>query len=52
MQKVKYFSKNTPPRPTVRNKQEKLEGKGEASFDTPFMIQNYAENIKKIMGAL
>ena len=29
-----------------------MEGKGEASFDTPFMIQNHAENVKKIMGAL
>ena len=32
---------------TVRNKHEKLEGKEEASFDTPFMIQNHAENRKK-----
>ena len=38
---------------TIRNKQEKLEGKGEASFDTPFMIlQNHAENMKKILGGL
>ena len=38
--------------PQVRNKHEKLEGKGEASFDTPFMIQSYAESRKKIVGAL
>ena len=37
---------------TVRNKHEKLECKGEASFDTPFMIQSHAESIKKIVGAL
>ena len=36
---------------TVRNKHEKLEGKGEASFDTPFMIQSHVESIKKIVGA-
>ena len=32
---------------TVRNKHEKLEGKGEASFDTPFKIQSHAESIYK-----
>ena len=37
---------------TIRNKDEKMEGKGEASFDTPFMIQSHAESMKKIVGAL
>jgi hypothetical protein len=36
----------------VRNKQEKFEGKGETIFDTPFMIQSHAENMKKIVGVL
>jgi hypothetical protein len=31
---------------------KKLEGKGEASFDTPFMIQSHAESMKEIVGAL
>ena len=35
-----------------QNKKEKLESKGEAIFDTPFIIQNHAENMKKILGAL
>ena len=35
-----------------RNKHEKLERKGEASFDTPFMMQSRAESMKKILGAL
>ena len=34
---------------TIRNKYEKLEGKGEASFDTPFMTQSHAESVKKIV---
>ena len=29
---------------------EKLEGKGEASFDIPLMIQSHAESMKKIVG--
>jgi hypothetical protein len=29
-----------------------LEGKGEASFDNPFMIQSHAESMKKIVEAL
>ena len=29
-----------------------MEGKGEASFDIPFLIQSHAESMKKIMGAL
>ena len=37
---------------TVRNKHEKLEGKGEASFHTPFMKQSDTESTKKIAGAL
>ena len=37
---------------TVRNKHEKLESKGEPSFDSPFMIQSHAESMKKIVGAL
>ena len=37
---------------TVRNKHEKLEGKGEVSFDTPFMKKSHAESRKKIVGAL
>ena len=37
---------------TFRSKHEKLEGKDEASFDTPFMIQSHAGSMKKIMGAL
>ena len=37
---------------TVRNKWEKLEHKGEAIFDIPFMIQSHAESMKKILGAL
>ena len=36
---------------TVRNKQEKLEGKSEAIFDTQFMIQSHTESMKKILGA-
>ena len=31
---------------------EKLEGKGEASFDTLFVIQSHAESMEKIVGAL
>ena len=31
---------------TTRNKHEKLEGKGEASFDNPFMMQSHAERRK------
>ena len=31
---------------TVKNKQEKLEGKGEDIFDTPFIIKSHAESIK------
>ena len=34
------------------NKDEKLEGKGEASFDTPFLIQSHAESMKIIVEAL
>ena len=37
---------------TVRNKHEKLEGNGEAGFDTPFMIQSHTESMKEIEGAL
>ena len=37
---------------TNRSKVEKLEGKGGASFDIPFMIQSHAESMKKILGAL
>jgi hypothetical protein len=37
---------------TDRNKDEKLEGKGEARFDIPFIIQCHAEIMKKIVGAL
>ena len=37
---------------TVRNKFEILKRKGETNFDTPFMIQSLAENMKKIMGVL
>ena len=37
---------------TTRNKHEKLEGKGEASFDNPFMMQSHAESMKKIVEAL
>ena len=37
---------------TVRNKHEKLEGKDEVSFDTPFIMQGHAESMKKIMRAL
>ena len=40
---------STPPR--LRNKHEKFEGKGEASFDIPFIIQSHAESMKKIVGA-
>ena len=35
----------------VRKKHKKLEGKGEVSLDTPFLIQSNAESMKKIMGA-
>ncbi len=31
---------------------QKLEGKVEASFDTPFITQSHAESKKKIVGAL
>jgi hypothetical protein len=34
------------------SKRLKLKGKGEASFDTPFMIQSHAESMKEIVGAL
>ena len=34
---------------TARNKHAKWEGKGEASFDTPFRIQSHAESMKKIV---
>ena len=37
---------------TVRNKHEKLEGKGESYFDTHFMIQSHVESMKKILEAL
>ena len=33
---------------TVRNKHEKLARKGEASFDTPILVQSHAESIKKV----
>ena len=33
-------------------KHKKLEGRGEASFDIPFMIQSHAESLKKIVAAL
>ena len=36
----------------MKNKKEKLEGKGEAIFDAPFIIQSHVENMKKILGAL
>ena len=39
----------TPPRPSEISKNKKLEGKGEASFDTPFMIQSRAESMKEIV---
>ena len=42
----------TSPTQTVRNKHGKLEGKGEASFDTTFMIKSHAKSMKKIVGAL
>ena len=29
-----------------------MKDKGEAIFDTPFIIQSRAENMKKILGAL
>ena len=41
----------TQPRPSEIS-MKKLEGKGEARFDTPFMIQSHAESMKKIVGAL
>ena len=34
---------------TAINKHERLERKGEASFDTPFMIQSHAESMKTIV---
>ena len=37
---------------TIRNKYEKLEDKGEAIFETPFLIQSWAESIEKIVGAV
>ena len=33
---------------TIRNKQENLEGKDEANFDTLFILQSHAESIKKL----
>ncbi len=40
-QKVHFLEDNITK--IFRSKHEKLEGKGEASFDTPFMIQNHTE---------
>ena len=37
---------------TVRIKHDKLEGKSEGIFVTPFIIQSHAESLKKILGAL
>ena len=37
---------------TVRNKWEKLEHIGKVIFDIPFMTQNHAESMKKILGAV
>jgi hypothetical protein len=31
---------------------KKLEGKDDASFDRPFIVQSHAESMKKIVGAL
>ena len=36
----------------VRNKYEKLEGKAEIIFNTPFVIQSQAERMTKIVGAV
>ena len=36
---------------TIRNKHEKLEGKGEARFETPYMIESHSESMKRIVGA-
>ena len=47
---MRVYTAHTPPR-RVRNKHEKLEGKGNASFEIPFMIQNHTESMKKIVGA-
>ena len=41
----------TPPRQSEIN-EKKLEHVGKAIFEVPFMIQSYAESMKKIMGAL
>ena len=41
----------TPPRLSEIS-EKKLKHKGEAIFDTPFMIQSHAESTKKIVGAL
>ena len=37
---------------TVRNRCEKLEHKGKAIFDIPFIIRSHAKSMKKILGAL
>jgi hypothetical protein len=41
----------TQPRPS-KISMKNWGGKGEASFDTPFIIQSHAESMKKIVGAL
>ena len=50
--KFSCFDKTYHTTQTVRNKHEKLEGKDEASFDTPYMMKSHAESMKEIAGAL
>ena len=42
---LNYYHRNY----TMRNKWEKMEHKGVAIFDIPFMIQSHAEIVKKIL---
>ena len=43
-----YYSRHS----AIRNKHEKSEGNGEARFETPLTIENDAESMKRIVGAL
>ena len=49
---VAEYSSIEAPSTTPPRLWEKLELKGKAIFDIPFMIQSHAENMKKIMEAL
>jgi hypothetical protein len=46
---INYFALHPHTALTVRNKHEKFEGKCEASFDIPFMVQSHVESMMQIV---